>query len=369
MIGGYVADRYLGQRRAILVGGVLMALGHFAMAFEPLPFFYTALTLLILGNGFFKPNISVIVGNLYAQNDPRRDGAFTIFYMGINLGAFMSPLICGTLGQKIGWHYGFAAAGVGMCAGLVVYLLGRRHLGEIGLRPAAAEAARTGKDAHPPLTRVDYQRIAVLLILGLLGNVVFWGAFEQAGSSLTLFADKATDLSLPMFNWEMPSSWFQSFNPLFIMLFAPLFSMMWVKLAKKGRDPSTPMKFVMGLTFLALGFVAMMAAGALYEKSGPVSMMWLTAAYLLQTWGELCLSPVGLSMVTQLAPARFASLLMGVWFASTALANLVSGFVAGEYDTMNKVTFFSIPVITAGAMAILLLLLVKPLRKMMHGVH
>lgn len=368
MLGGYLADRYLGQRKAILIGGVLMALGHFAMAFEPLPFFYGALALLILGNGFFKPNISVVVGKLYAENDPRRDGAFTIFYMGINMGAFLSPLICGTLGQKVDWHWGFAAAGIGMVLGLGVYLFGQRWLGDVGKVPARAAAQKSGEKAAP-LTRKDWERLAVIVILGLIGNIVFWLAFEQAGSSLTLFADHATDLRLPFIDWHMPSSWFQSFNPLFIMLFAPIFSVIWLKLAKRNREPSTPMKFVLGLVLLALGFVAMTVAGALYDKSGPVSMGWLSVSYLFQTWGELCLSPVGLSMVTKLAPARFASLMMGVWLASSALANFASGLVAGEYESMSKATFFAMPVVTAGGTALLLLLLVKPLRKMMHGVH
>ncbi|MEK7703884.1 MAG: peptide MFS transporter [Myxococcota bacterium] len=426
VLGGYLADRYLGQRTSIIIGGLLMALGEFGLGLGPIAFFYTSLGLIILGNGFFKPNISVIVGQLYGEDDPRRDGGFTIFYMGINLGAFFSPLVCGTLGQKVGWHWGFFAAGVGMLFGLVVYVWGQRYLGERGkLDPnrthlseeaaakamhadakAAAKRAATllfglgvavllvaiyvGYVTSPRWGFVavgmgavvmmlsyvlthsqanERHRVLVVLILAVFGNVIFWSAFEQAGSSLTLFAERSTDLSVPLVNGSMPSSWFQSFNPLYIILFAPVFSWMWVKLAKFGREPSTPMKFAIGMSMLALGFVVMVAGGAVADKGVQVSMGWLSLAYLLHTFGELCISPVGLSMVTKLAPKRFASLMMGIWFASMSVANLVGGLFAGEYDTMSKALFFAIPVVTAGSAAVLLFLLVRPLRKLMHGVH
>jgi len=367
LIGGYVADRYLGARKSITVGAILMALGHFAMAFPPLPFFYTALGLLIVGNGFFKPNISTVVGQLYEPDDPRRDGGFTIFYMGINLGAFFSPIICGTLGEIVGWHYGFAAAGVGMVAGLLLYLwLGPRLLGDKGCVPVARQMKQNHQDT--PLTSVEKQRIAVIFILSFF-VIFFWASFEQAGSSLTLFADRSTDRHIPLVGWEMPVSWFQSVNPLFIFLLAPLFSSMWIKLARRHREPSTPMKMALGLVLLAIGFVVMIAAAAVYQQSGPVSLLWLLFAYLLHTLGELCLSPVGLSMVTKLAPAKFASLLMGTWFLSSFLANFVGGTFAGQYDAMDLTTFFMIPTATAAGAAVLLLLLVKPLKRMMHGVH
>lgn len=366
LMGGYIADRYLGQRWCIFIGGFLMALGHFCMAFPPLPFFYSALVLLILGNGFFKPNISTVVGQLYEKDDPRRDGGFTIFYMGINLGAFFSPLVCGYLGEKIAWHLGFGAAGVGMVVGLVFYmLLGNKFLGDTGKKPVSR--AKEGEEQEP-LTREEKHKIAVIFIMAFF-VIFFWAAFEQAGSSLTLFADRSTDRIIPILGWEFPTSWFQSVNPLLIFLLAPLFSKMWIDLADSQLEPSSPLKFVIGLVLLAVGFVVMIAAAAVYQTSGPVSMFWLLGAYLLHTLGELCLSPVGLSLVTKLAPAAFGSLFMGVWLGSSAAANLVGGLFAGEYDSMDHTLFFTIPAATAGGAALLLLLLRKPISKLMHDVH
>jgi POT family proton-dependent oligopeptide transporter len=401
VFGGLIADRYMGQRRAILLGSLLMAAGHFAMCFRPVGVFYFALGLLILGNGFFKPNISVIVGKLYADDDPRRDGAFSIFYMGINIGAFLSPLICGALGQLVGWHYGFGAAGVGMVLGTLIYICGQRHLGEHGLLPAPrvvetedqklvravaalsglTSASGGGPGATQPsldggpgvpvkLTRIEWQRLGVLLALGVFGNIVFWAAFEQAGSSMALFADKSTRLHLALFNFDVPSSWFQSINPLFIGLLAPLFSAMWIKLAKRQREPSTPLKFVLGMLLVSAGFGTMVVAGHAFDASGArVSMFWLVGAFFLNTCGELCLAPVGLSAVTKLAPARLASLMMGLWFGSMSIGNWLSGQLAGEYDVVSKAEFFSVPAYVALATGVLLLALCRPLQRYMHGVH
>ena len=267
LLGGYLADRYIGARKSILIGGILMALGHFAMAFPPLPFFYTALGLLILGNGFFKPNISTVVGQLYEKNDPRKDSAFTIFYMGINLGALFSPFVCGYLGEKIDWHLGFAAAGVGMVLGLILYMWGQKKLlGDIGLRPARKPKGKNVEEE--PLTREEKDRIAAIFILAFF-VIFFWSAFEQAGSSLTLFADQSTNRVLPFINWEMPTSWFQSVNPLFIILLAPIFSSMWINLAENGREPSTPVKMAIGLGLLSIGFVVMIAAAAVVPGKRP----------------------------------------------------------------------------------------------------
>ncbi len=421
LLGGYIADRYMGQRKAILVGGILMALGHFAMAFPPMPFFFGAMILLILGNGFFKPNISTVVGKLYEENDPRRDGGFTIFYMGINLGAMFSPLICGALGEKIGWHYGFGAAGVGMVLGLAMYLWGQKmFLGDKGMKPAAPQtnywvpiALVTGmtlfliagalefngynirgaipdwvyaitatlvaiglaysyaaKPEKSNLTHVEKQRIAVIFIMVFFA-IFFWTAFEQAGSSLTLFARNETDRMINLFGWqwEMPASFFQSLNPFFIVLLAPFFSGMWIKLAEKQKEPSSPVKFAIALGLLALGFVIMMAAAAAYQQSGPVSMLWLVGAYLFHTLGELCLSPVGLSLVTKLAPIQFGSLMMGVYFLSSVAAGFLGGRLAGNYDAMNHVSFYMIPTATGLGAAVLLLLITPKLRKWMHGIH
>lgn len=420
LLGGYIADRYMGQRKAIVVGGVLMALGHFAMAFPTLPFFFGAMILLIMGNGFFKPNISTVVGSLYEENDPRRDGGFTIFYMGINLGALFSPLICGTLGEKVGWHWGFGAAGVGMVLGLAMYLWGQKAiLGDKMMKPATPQTNYwvpigmivvtliflagssfqfSGYDitgmipgwvygtlatlaaiglayayASAPkstLTTQEKQRVAVIFIMVFFA-IFFWSAFEQAGSSLTLFAKNETNRWLSLFGhrWEMPASFFQSFNPLFIIILAPFFSRMWLNLGETKKEPSSPMKFVMGLSLLAIGFVVMIAAAATYQKSGPVSVMWLIGAYFFHTLGELCLSPVGLSLVTKLAPVQFGSLMMGVWLMSSFAANFVGGFFAGNYDAINHVNFYMIPTATGLGAAALLLIMTPKLRKWMHGVH
>lgn len=421
LLGGYIADKYLGQRRAIVIGGTLMALGHFAMAFPPLPFFFSALILLIMGNGFFKPNISTVVGSLYEQNDPRRDAGFTIFYMGINLGAFFSPLVCSTLGEKLGWHYGFLAAGVGMIIGLGMYLWGQNmFLGDKCKKPmkpktdwhvpviilsvvllflilsafqfsgykikesipsymrwiAALVAALAlvyayaSKSEKSNLTHTEKQRIAVIFIM-VFFSIFFWASFEQAGSSLTLFADKETNRTLNLFGWqwEMPAGYFQSLNPLLIFILAPFFSKMWVKLSNIGKEPSSPTKFAAGLGLLGMGFVVMIIAASVYQQSGPVSVLWLSGAYLFHTLGELCLSPVGLSLVTKLAPAQFVSLFMGVWFLSSFVANFVGGFFAGNYDTMNHTFFYMMPAGTAFGSAILLLLITPKLKKWMHGVN
>lgn len=458
LLGGYLADRYLGQRRSIVIGAIVMALGEFSLMFSglsmthdkqviaivlteeqktavaangqfeidltgsqndtvkslwkeietpkatikqehlvkkqhvavtmeegrfqsaPMPklpdatvlLFGLGLVLLILGNGFFKPNISTTVGQLYGQNDPRRDGAFTIFYMGINLGALFSPLICGTLGEKFGWHYGFGSAGIGMLAGLAIYFWGQnRYLGEAGKQPGMAK--KKGADnqaiAQEPLTREEKQRIAVIFIL-VFFNIFFWVAFELAGSALTLFADRSTDRVIPFFNWEFPASWYQSVNPFLIVILAPFFSTMWIRLATKGREPSTPVKMGFGLSLLAVGMVVMVAASlALGDGGGKVSALWLLGCYLMCTLGELCLSPVGLSMVTKLSPARFGSLMMGTWFLSSAAANYTSGIFAGQYDKISLDVFYLIPAISAGAAAFFLFILSKRLKGWMHGVN
>jgi proton-dependent oligopeptide transporter, POT family len=367
LIGGYLADRYLGQRKCIVIGSIFIAFGQFTLATPSLFSFYLGLLLIIIGTGFFKSNISTIVGLLYEQNDPRRDSGFTIFYMGINLGAFFSPLICGTLGEKYGWHYGFAAAGVGMVLGLIFYLLKQHEfLGDKGTQ--SVYSANQKKDfANTPLTIEEKQRVAVIFILTFF-TIFFWASFEQAGSSLTLFADKSTNRLIPFLNIEIPASYFQAINPLFILLFAPFFSSMWISLAQKNLEPSIPIKFVNALVLVGVGFIFMIAASYLYEQSGPVSMFWLIGVYLVHTLGELCLSPVGLSMVTKLAPMKFASLLMGTWFLANFTANLVGGLFAGNFDAMDHKLFFLLPALTAFISAGILLALTPTLKRWMHGV-
>mgnify|MGYP001557810100 CR=1 FL=1 len=368
LIGGYLADRYFGARFCIMIGGILMALGHFAMAFPGESIFYLALGLLIIGNGFFKPNISTMVGALYEENDARRDGGFTIFYMGINLGAFFSPLVCGTLGEKYGWHYGFAAAGVGMVIGLLTFLWGqKRYLGEHGLQPCRPK----NSDASQPtvsLTREEWHKLYVIFFL--VGfSIFFWASFEQAGSSLTLFADRSTDRMISFLKWEFPTSYFQSVNPFLIFILAPLFSSLWIRLSLSNRNPSAPLKFAGALFLVGLGFLLMIGAAKSFQAFGKVSIWWLMGVYFLHTIGELCLSPVGLSLVTKLAPAQFASLMMGTWFLSSFAANYVGGIFAGNYDAMLPTTFFAIPLATAWGAALLLFLLTPKLKSWMHGVE
>ncbi len=379
LIGGYVADKYWGINKAIIVGGTVMAIGQLllaAVAFmspevvrtQMMWMFYLSLVIMVLGCGFIKANISTAVGTMYEKNDPRRDSAYTIFYMGINLGAFFSPLLCGTLGEKVGWGWGFGSAGILMLIGVINYVMFNKKL-----LPAcvfkAANCKKVGDTTvNVPLTKEERQRIAVIFIMAFF-VIFFWSAFEQAGSSLTLFAENSTARFIPFLNFTVPTTWFQSLNPLFIFVLAPLFSGLWVWMAEKNAEPSTPLKFVWGLVLVALGFVLMVFAVMAYEKNGAVSMFWLVGVYLVQTLGELCLAPVGLSLVTKLSPAKFASMLMGTWFIANFVANLVSGFFAGNYDAMDHKTFFMLPVLTAGGAAILLLLLVKPIKKWMHGIH
>ncbi|MCG3171902.1 MAG: Di-/tripeptide transporter [Myxococcota bacterium] len=367
IIGGYLADRYLGARKAILYGGVIMAMGHFIMAWDHMLGFWWALALLIIGNGFFKPNISTTVGSLYEADDPRRDGAFTIFYMGINTGAALAPLVCGTLGEVHGWHYGFGAAGVGMMLGLAVFLGGQRHLQGKGLPPPPRAAGEQRK--AEPLTREEWHRIFVIVML-MFFNIFFWSAFEQAGSSMTLFADESTNRMIPLLGIEFKTTWFQAVNPVLIVLLGPFFSAMWVGMAERGREPPTPAKMASGLLLLSLGFVLLSFGSTFLDgPKAKVSLFWLLGAYSLHTVGELCLSPVGLSMVTKLSPVRFASVLMGVWLFSSAAANFVGGMFAAEYETMSKAVFFLIPAGTAGAAGLILLAATPFIRRWMHGVH
>jgi len=371
LLGGYIADRYFGQRKCIIVGAALMGVGYFMLGLSSAMFF-PALFIIVFGNGFFKPNISTIVGKLYPPNDSRRDGGFTIFYMGINLGALFSPLIAGTLGEKYGWHYGFWAASAGMFIGLAVFLWkSREYLGNMCIGPAHCSSpgveGEPVHDVNAPLTTEEWHRIAVIFIMTFFA-IFFFACFEQAGSSLTLFADRSTDRTF--FGWEFPASWFQAVNPLLIVALALPFSKLWTWLSEKQLEPTTSKKFAFGLAFLGAGFIVMVMAAKANKLTGlPVSFMWLTMAYLLHTIGELCLSPVGLSMVTKLAPAKFASLLMGTWLCSSAAANIVGGMFAGNYDAMDHSLFFMIPAATAFGSAFVLYLLVKPINRWMHGVH
>jgi proton-dependent oligopeptide transporter, POT family len=372
ILGGIVADRYLGQYRSVLIGGIVIALGHFALAFKALPFFYSGLTLIVIGTGLLKPNVSTIVGSLYPPGDPRRDAGFSIFYMGINLGALLGPLVAGYMAQRVGWHVGFACAGVGMSLGLVQYVLGRGHLqpaiarleASANVAPAAASAAAptTGSGWH--FTVDEWKRIGAIVIL-FGAATLFWGAYEQAGSTLALFADRYTRLDVLGFSF--PSSWFQSVQPVFVILLAPLFAWTWVRLGK--QEPSVPAKFAFALVFMSLSFAVLMPAGVLAQSGEGVrvSPMWLVAAYAISELGELCLSPVGLSAVTKLAPVRILGLMMGVWFLSNSFGNKLAGYAAGFISSMPLESLFGTVAGVLAISAVVMFVLIKPIRSLMGG--
>ena len=302
--GGMLADRVIGQRRAVIAGALLMAIGHFLMAVESL--FFPALLLLILGNGAFKPNISTQVGSLYPPGDPRRDRAFTIFYMGINLGAFFSPLVCGTLGQRLGWHYGFGAAGVGMVAGLCIYLFGQRTLApDLLMRLAGRRRERK------PLTQDERRRVFALVLLCAL-NIIFWGIYEQQGNTLQLWADRNTNWNF--FGLDIPSTWFQALNPFMIFLLAPLLNIFWTWQCRRRSEPSSIRKMALGCLLAGVSYLVMMLAAQSTGSGERGSIAWLAGTVFILTIGELYLSPIGLSLVTKAAPARIVSMMMGVWF-------------------------------------------------------
>ncbi len=374
--GGWLADRVLGHYRAVFIGGCIIASGHFCMAVPGLPFFYVGLGLIVIGTGLLKPNVSTMVGSLYRRDDVRRDAGFSMFYMGINLGAFIAPLICGWLGQQANWHLGFAAAGVGMIVGLVQYSAGRKYLTPVSEEAQADVAAVSAPtavitpDAPPParkLDATDWARIGAIAILTLFA-LLFWAGFEQAGSSLTLFADRATRLTA--FGMNFPSSWFQSVEPLFVIIFSPVFAWLWLRLARSGKEPSSPTKFMLGLLFLSFSFAMIVPAARIFQAGGErVSPMWLVALYFLQMAGELCLSPVGLSMVTKLAPAHLVGLMMGVWFFATAMGNYVAGWVAGFLQDRPFTDVFQAAFINLIIATVVLALLIIPIKKMMRGVN
>jgi POT family proton-dependent oligopeptide transporter len=381
LLGGFLSDRFLGTHRAIIAGSVLIASGHFVLAIPSQASFFVGLLLIILGTGFHKPIISTMVGQLYREGDARRDGAFTIFYMAINVGAFIGPLICGYLAQsdRFGWHWGFASAGVGMVIGTATYVIyKRRFLGTIGevapakLRPAAAGG--TGPVTHAPLTKTQKEGVLAIVILAVF-NVFFWCAYEQAGSSMNFFAEERTNRWL--FGHEIPTAWFQSINSAVIIICAPVLAGLWTRLGRRGREPSTAVKFVWALVLVSIGFVVLTVAARLSDGGQKVSPLWLVVAITFHTWGELCLSPVGLSMVTRLAPDRLASFLMGFWWFSFFVSDFTAGLLASTVESVEKghifhllggqADFFLIFVIVPLVGAALLLALTPLLKRLMHG--
>lgn len=402
LIGGWIADRYIGARRATLIGGIVIMLGHFLLAFPPIGFFYGGLICVSIGTGFLKSNISKMVGDLYTKEDERRDAGFSIFYMGINTGSFLAPFVCGTL-AVYNWHWGFAAAGVGMALGVIQYFFGLGNLKGVGDAPAdiVGEASAVPKQNTSYIVQmiavVIFAIVAIIVISSFIGNIfpsilgkedsivnlaglafnfsvaikyvlmptvlvagliavlltglqdrlsgddwkrigiilvlfvfatIFWMGFEQAGSSLNLFADQITNRFITATR-EIPTAWFQSVQPLFIIIFAPIFAAVWIALGR--RQPSEEIKFVIGLILTGLGFVILAYASSLFG-GGKVSMWWLVIVYLLHTWGELCISPVGLSAMTKLAPGKMVSLMLGVWFLSISMGSYFGGIVAGNFE-------------------------------------
>ncbi len=356
VLGGLIADRFLGQRRTVIIGAVLMAIGHFMMAFEPLLIF--ALVMLILGNGAFKPNISTQVGGLYEAGDARRDRAYSIFYVGINLGAFLAPLVCGTLGETWGWHYGFAAAGIGMLIGTAIYVRGLREL-----PPDEFEKAKASHHEHDPLTSQDWQAIAGLLVL-FIPNTLFWATYEQQGNTIALWADSFTDRSINLLIWhgEIPVTWFQAFNPFMIFAFTPFIVALWARQAKAGREPSSVTKMAIGCFGVTLANL-LMAYAALQAGEAKASWLWLFGYFVIITIGELYLSPVGLSLVSKIAPVRALSLMMGVWLATSFAGNFIAGWLGSYWSSMAKPVFFIMIAAVAALAGISIALLNKPLRR------
>jgi proton-dependent oligopeptide transporter, POT family len=355
--GGILADRYLGQRRTVMVGAALMAIGHFVMAVESS--FFLALFLLILGNGAFKPNVSTQVGSLYAPGDSRRDGAFTIFYMGVNLGAFISNLICGTLAAVFGWHYGFAAAGVGMLLGLTVYIWGGKHLApdDLSKRKAAHETQRR------PLDAGERQRVYALIAMCAL-NVVFWSVYEQQGNTMQSWADDQT-VWPSVLGFRIPSTWFQSMNPLMIILLAPLLDIFWARQARRGREPSSVTKMAIGSVVLGLSFIVMIV-GVRSVGNGKGSPAWPLVCATLLTIGELYLSPIGLSLVSKVAPARIASMMMGMWYLSNFAGNFLSGPIGVLYTRWSKESFFLLLTVLGVGAGLAMWAFNRPLRRALY---
>jgi POT family proton-dependent oligopeptide transporter len=416
--GGWLADRLLGARNAVFYGGILIALGQFSLALTGFSSacFYGGLTLIVLGTGLLKPNVSAIVGDLYPEGGARRDAGFSIFYMGINLGAFIGPLACGYLGEVIAWPLAFIAAGVGMVLGLIQYKATSRHLLDLGLTPKLTEGSKTAAvrtlisgialvvilclafawlqssgTASVSLEAAAYATGGIILGLAILffayhlvfggldsvgkkrlivifflfaGSALFWSGFEQAGSSMNLFAERLTDRIV--LGWEAPASWLQAVNPIFIIAFAPVFAWLWVALG--SRVPSIPTKFGLGLILLGTGFLIMAWASVYAGPESGVSPMWLVVTYFFHTSGELCLSPVGLSSITKLSPKRLVGQMMGIWFMGTSLGNLIAGLVAGQIETLPLVQLFGTVAATVIGAGILFLIFKGPIKKLTAGV-
>ncbi len=356
LFGGMLADRYLGQRKAVVIGGILMAIGQFLLAAESM--FLLGLLFLILGNGSFKPNLATQVGSLYPPGDPRLDRAYSIYYMGVNLGAFFSPLVCGTLGQKYGWAYGFSAAGVGMICGLIFYLWGQKFLAK-DLLTRTQEGQQKEK---VKLTAKEWKVIFALMVL-IVVNAFFWAVYEQQGNTLQLFADRNADWHV--FGWEMPSTWFQSFNPMLIFALTPLLINFWGGQSRKGTEPGSITKMAMGCILLGVAFLPLVYIARGMGETEKISFLWLIGSTFILTIGELYLSPIGQSLVAQVAPPSLISMLMGMWFLSNFIGNYLTGYLGTFYETMSRDAFFIMLGGLALAAGLAIFALGKPLRSAM----
>jgi POT family proton-dependent oligopeptide transporter len=362
--GGWIADNILGQKKSVLYGGVLLVLGHSILAVEEMWAFYSGLGLIIAGVGMLKPNISSMVGGLYAQGDVRRDKGFIIFYIGINVGAFLSSLIVGYVGETHGWHYGFGLAGIGMALGLAQYLYGQKYLSQVG-DFIGDYKSEDGKDVlKKPLTSVEKDRLVVLFLSFIL-VIVFWGAFEQAGGLMNIYASEKTDRLL--MGWLVPASWFQSLNAMFIIFLGTAVAGYWAKRKLKNQLSSSLFKMIIGLIIMGTGFFFMSAAATQYESQGSSAMYWLVLAYLFHTIGELCISPVALSFITKLAPLKYASLTMGVYFAMTGFGNKLAGMLGEASQSMGEFTIFTGIAMFCVVFGCLVLLFRTKLEKLTHG--
>jgi POT family proton-dependent oligopeptide transporter len=412
LAGGWIADKIWGARRSVLVGGIIIAAGHFSMAMPAETMFWLGLFLIAAGTGLLKPNISAIVGHLYAPDDVRRDAGFSLFYMGINLGAFLAPLVTGALQVHLGWHWGFAAAGVGMVLGLIQYVLGRKNLGDAGLRPenpatreelrrvgvrglivvlviavvAVGNAILFGWDAadvttmltliilvlpvvyfvrllRAPMTTVQRSRVKAFVAL-FLGAVVFWGIYDQAGSTLSVFTQNY--INRDVLGFEIPTAWFQSINPIFIIAFAPVFAWLWTKLA--DRAPSLPLKFAIAMVGIGLSFIIMIPPAAAAANGQQSSIVWIVSVYLIQTWSELLLSPTGLSATTVLAPPGYGSQMLALWFLAVAVGDSLAGQILRALDNASYVTTFLVFGSAALLLSLVMFALVRPIKRLMAGV-
>lgn len=362
--GGIIADRVLGQKKSVMVGGFTLVAGHFILAVEEMWAFYTGLGLIIAGVGMLKPNISTMVGGLYKQGDIRRDKGFTIFYIGINVGAFLASLIVGYVGEVHGWHYGFGLAGIGMLLGQIIYIGGQKYLSQVGNFLGASKNASEKEAFDKPLTKIEKDRM-IVLFLSFLIVIVFWGAFEQAGGLMNIYTMEKTNRVL--FGMEIPASWFQSLNALFIIIFGTTVAGFWAKRQLKGKESSSLFKMALGTMIMGTGFLFMTGAVAQYNANGSSAMYWLVLAYLFHTIGELCASPVALSFITKLAPLKYASIMMGVYFAMTGFGNKLAGFLGESASDLGEYTIFTGIAVFTLIFGGLILALLKPLKRLTHG--